>query len=129
VAINALMALPFAARLIGPAVTAHHNRTDRLCAQLDISGWNRLRLIDAPVLAWPCLSAFAFAAALSLGDVSVIALFGSRDLQTLPYLIFQNMGSYRTDDAAALALILTAMTALIMMTADRGMKQRERRPA
>jgi len=127
VAINALMALPFVSRMVGPAIIAHHSRTDRLCAQLDLSGWNRLRLVDAPILAGPCLSALAFAAALSLGDVSVIALFGSRDLQTLPYLIFQNMGSYRSDDAAALALILTVLMALIMIVADRATYRRKRK--
>ena len=42
--------------------------------------------------------------ALSLGDLGVIALFGSDAVQTLPYLLLARMGSYRTADAAGLAL-------------------------
>ena len=44
--------------------------------------------------------------ALSLGDLGTIALFGNNSIQTLPYLLLQRMGSYRTEDAAGLALIL-----------------------
>ena len=63
-----------------------------------------MRLIDWPVLRRPLLTGFAFAMALSLGDLGVIALFGSDAVQTLPYLLLERMGSYRTDDAAGLAL-------------------------
>ena len=44
----------------------------------------------------PLLTGFAFAMALSLGDLGVIALFGSDSVQTLPYLLLERMGSYRT---------------------------------
>jgi ABC-type sulfate transport system permease component len=44
--------------------------------------------------------------ALSLGDLGAIALFGSDRIITLPWLLYQKLGSYRTDDAAGLALLL-----------------------
>ena len=50
----------------------------------------------------------------------MITIFGSQDVQTLPYLILQRMGSYRTQDAAGLALLLCVMTMALMMIADRG---------
>ena len=87
VAVNAVMAMPFAIRAIRPAHDAASERHERLCAQLGISGWNRLRLIDWPSLRRPLATAFAFAMALSLGDLGVIALFGSDAVQTLPYLL------------------------------------------
>lgn len=124
VAINAAMALPFAARLLLPAIQAHMSRTQALTAQLGIVGWAKFRLVDWPVLRRPALLAGGFAMALSLGDVGVIALFGSRDLQTLPWLILQNMGSYRSDDGAALALVLCIMTSTLMLIADRAMTTR-----
>lgn len=119
VAINALMALPFAARLVFPAVITHHQRHDRLCAQLGLGGWSRFWTIDFAVLRAPLAAGFGFAMALSLGDVSVIALYGSRDLVTLPSLILQNMGSYRSTEAQALALVLCVLTAIIMLGSDR----------
>ncbi|MBO6717439.1 MAG: thiamine/thiamine pyrophosphate ABC transporter permease [Rhizobiaceae bacterium] len=118
VAVNAVMAMPFAMRAIRPAYDSASARHERLAAQLDIRGWARLRLIDWPPLRRPLATAFAFAMALSLGDLGVIALFGSENVQTLPYLLLQRMGAYRTHDAAGLALMLGALCFALMMIAD-----------
>ena len=59
--------------------------------------------------------------AISLGDLGAIALFGSQDLVTLPYLLLQRMGSYRTADAAGLALILGILCLSLMALAERGL--------
>jgi thiamine transport system permease protein len=119
VTVNAVMAMPFAIRAIRPAHDAASERHERLCAQLGISGWNRLRLVEWPALRRPLTTALAFAMALSLGDLGVIALFGSDAVQTLPYLLLARMGSYRTDDAAGLALLLGLLCLALMMLADR----------
>ncbi|WP_353644117.1 thiamine/thiamine pyrophosphate ABC transporter permease [Mesorhizobium sp. WSM2239] len=119
VTVNAVMAMPFAIRAVRPAHDAASERHERLCAQLGIGGWNRLRLVEWPVLRRPLMTAFAFAMALSLGDLGVIALFGSDAVQTLPYLLLARMGSYRTDDAAGLALLLGLLCLALMMLADR----------
>ncbi|PLP60088.1 thiamine/thiamine pyrophosphate ABC transporter, permease protein [Mesorhizobium loti] len=124
VAVNAIMAMPFALRAIRPAYDAASERHERLCAQLGITGWARLRLIDWPVLRRPLATAFAFAMALSLGDLGVIALFGSDTLQTLPYLLLARMGSYRTADAAGLALLLGLVCFALILLADRLGKER-----
>jgi thiamine transport system permease protein len=57
--------------------------------------------------------------ALSLGDLGVIALFGSDAVKTLPYLLLERMGSYRTADAAGLGLFLAALTLALMLLSDR----------
>lgn len=119
VTVNALMAMPFAVRAIRPAHDAAAARHERLCAQLGLSGWSRLRLVDWPVLRRPLLTALSFAMALSLGDLGVIALFGSDAVQTLPYLLLARMGSYRTDDAAGLALLLGCLCLFLVYVADR----------
>jgi thiamine transport system permease protein len=121
VAVNAAMAMPFVMRAIRPAHDRSAVRHDRLAQSLGIRGLSRWRLIDWPVLRGPLLTGFAFAAALSLGDLGVIALFGSQEVQTLPYLLLLRLGSYRTEDAAGLALILALMTlALIWLAARTG---------
>ena len=118
VAVNAIMAMPFAMRAIRPAYDSASARHERLCAQLGISGIARLRLVDWPPLKRPLATAFAFAMALSLGDLGVIALFGSENVQTLPYLLLQRMSAYRTQDAAGIALMLGALCFALMMFAD-----------
>ena len=104
--INMLMALPFVYRVLEPAMASHSARTGRLAASLGLGGWHRLRFVDWPVLRKPVLMALSFACALSLGDLGAVALFGSQDMVTLPWLLYSRMGSYRSTDAAGLALFL-----------------------
>lgn len=120
VAINALMALPFVQRVLAPAMATHAVRTERLAASLGIGGFHRLRWIDWPALRKPLFMAFSFALALSLGDLGAIALFGSQDLATLPWLLYSRMGSYRTADAAGLALMLGILCLILTMLGTAG---------
>ncbi len=117
--VNAVMAIPFAVRAIRPAHDSAFDRHDRLCRQLGIRGLSRLRLVDWPVMRRPLATGFAFAMALSIGDLGVIALFGSEEVQTLPYLLLSRMSSYRTADAAGIALILAVFCFLLIMLAER----------
>ena len=118
--INAIMALPFVMRVLEPAHVTHMARTERLSAALGLTGLRRLVLVDWPGLRQALFLALAFAMALSLGDLGAIALFGSQDLVTLPYLLLQRMGSYRTNDAAGLALVLGLLCLALMVFAGRG---------
>lgn len=109
VAINALMALPFVMRVLEPAAREHHRQTSRLTASLGIEGPGKFWWIDRPVLLRPALLALSFAMALSLGDLGAVALFGSNEFVTLPWLLYSRLSSYRTDDADGLALILAIL--------------------
>ncbi|QFI68019.1 thiamine ABC transporter, transmembrane component [Sinorhizobium alkalisoli] len=120
IAINALMALPFVHRVLAPAMATHAVRTERLAASLGIGGFHRLRWIDWPPLRKAFFTAFSFALALSLGDLGAIALFGSQDLATLPWLLYSRMGSYRTADAAGLALLLGILCLIFTMLGTAG---------
>jgi thiamine transport system permease protein len=119
IVINALMALPFSLRILAPAMHQAAQDHNRLCASLGLSGWHRFHLIDLPVLARPLTMALAFSAALSIGDLGVIALFGSEDFTTLPFLLYQRFGSYRIDDAAGLALLLMIFCLGLVSAAER----------
>ncbi|MBW9114272.1 thiamine/thiamine pyrophosphate ABC transporter permease ThiP [Rhizobium cauense] len=125
IAINALMALPFVMRILEPAFGIHKRRTQKLAASLGISGWARLRLVDLPALLRPLLTAFSFAMALSLGDLGAVALFGSDRFVTLPWLVYSRMGSYRTNDADGLALILGLVCLLLTIAGTMGSARRE----
>jgi thiamine transport system permease protein len=112
------MAIPYAGRILAPAVAEAAQSHDRLCASLGISGWSRLRLIDWPALRRPLGLALAFAMALSLGDLGAIALFGSEHVRTLPLLLLQRMSSYRTADATGLAGLLGLLCLALLWAAD-----------
>ncbi len=106
--INALMGLPFAIRIIEQPFLQLFIDHNKLCESLDIKGWNRFFISTWPILRKPIALALAFSSTLAAGDLTVIALFGSDDIKTLPYLLYQLMGSYRLEAAAAAAFCLLA---------------------
>jgi thiamine transport system permease protein len=119
VLVNALMALPFVLRIMSPAFEASERRYSDLSASVGLTGMNRFLRVDAPVLAKPFAVALAFALVLSVGDLGAAALFGAYDLVTLPVLILNLMGSYRTDDAAGVALLLGLFVFALIALAER----------
>ena len=127
--INALMALPFVVRVLEPAYGTHLTRTARLALSLGVTGMYRLRWIDWPALRKPFLTAFAFAMALSLGDLSAVAIFGAEGFATLPWLLFSRMASYRTADAAGIALILGVICLLLTLPSTAAERKTERSAA
>lgn len=113
---NTLMCLPFMLTVLIPALARYPQ--DRLMASLGLSGSVRWRRVHWPrhraLLCW----CWVFAFGLSLGDFGVVALFGSQDFVTLPYLLYQKLGSYRTGDAYGLALMMWAVLALLFVMAS-----------
>jgi len=120
VLVNALMGLPFVLRILGPAATQIAERHLRLCDSLGMSGWNRFRLVDWPLLRRPAALSLAVCSALAVGDLGVIALFGTPGTQTLPLLLYHQMGSYRVGPAAVTALVLLAITLALFFVIERG---------
>ena len=110
--INAIMALPFAYRLLETPLLIAEKRHGRLAASLGLSAHDRFRFVEWPALKKPVFTAAALAAALSIGDFGVIAFFGGVDLITLPLLLYQQLGAYRMQDASATALLLTLLVFL-----------------
>ena len=58
-------------------------------------------------------------AALSMGDLGVIALFADPDTATLPLQMYRLMGSYRMEAAAGAALLLLALALAAFWACDR----------
>jgi thiamine transport system permease protein len=119
VLLSALLALPYAMRLLGPALQQSAAVHDRLCAGLGLTGWNRWRLVDWPALRPAIGFASALSVALAIGDLASIALFGAPDNETLPLLLYQLMGSYRMNEAAGVALFMIVLVALLFIGIER----------
>ncbi|MFC3396689.1 thiamine/thiamine pyrophosphate ABC transporter permease ThiP [Brenneria rubrifaciens] len=103
---NALMAIPYALKVLENPMYDVAERYNQLCSSLDIRCWNRLKIIELKALKQPLTQALAFASVLSIGDFGVIALFGSEQFRTLPFYLYQQIGSYRSADGAVTALLL-----------------------
>ena len=89
------MALPFALRVMIPQLRDIVADFGRLADSLGMHGRDRLRLLILPRLRRQLGFAAGLAAALSIGDLGVIALFADPDIATLPLQILRLMGAYR----------------------------------
>lgn len=106
---NVLMSLPFALSVLSPAMQKTAQRYDKLIFSLNLTKLQRWVYCEYPYLKSSLGYVFALAFCFSLGDLGIIALFGSDDFSTLPWYLYQLMGSYRTEDGAGVALILLAI--------------------
>lgn len=117
--VNALMALPFVLRAIGPALADCRKDYGRLSEALGLSVFARFRYVFVPVLRRPVAFGLGLTAALSMGDLGVIALFADADNATLPLQIYRLMGSYRMEEAAGAALLLLVLSLGLFWGFDR----------
>jgi ABC-type spermidine/putrescine transport system permease subunit II len=107
---NALLSLPFAAATLGPPLEAIAHARGKLIRSLGLSGLRQFLAVEYPLIGRDIGIALALAFCFSLGDLGVIALFGMQDFQTLPLMMYRALGSYRSNDAAAIAAILLVLT-------------------
>jgi len=119
IAINAVMGLPFVIRSLGPALRQNHARYHYLCQSLALQGWNRFRYLEWPLLRQPLGLAAALVAALAMGDLGVIALFGTPHSATLPLLIYQQLGAYMIPQATVTALLLLVLSLTVFWGLER----------
>ena len=118
--VNALVALPFLLRALVPAAMVAEATQGRLADALGMTGVARLRHAILPRLRRPLGFGAGLAAAFSMGDLGVIALFSTPGQGTLPLEMYRLMGSYRTDDAQGAVVLLMGLTLALFWAFDRG---------
>jgi thiamine transport system permease protein len=114
-----MMGLPFVIRTLGPAMRQNQMRYQNLCHSLALGGWDRFRFVDWPLLRRPIGLSAALVTALAMGDLGVIALFGTPETATLPLLIYQQLGAYLIPQATATALLLLGLCLLAFWILER----------
>lgn len=118
--VNAVMSLPFALRALIPALRNAEQEYGTLAESLDISDFAKFRLVIWPRIRPAAGFATGLAAALSMGDLGVIALFSNPGSATLPLVLYQLMGSYQMVAANGAALVLVLLSLLLFWVFDRG---------
>ena len=116
---NALMAVPYALKVLETPMRDITARYSILCESLGLSGFTRLRVIELRALKRPLAQALAFACVLSIGDFGVVALFGNENFRTLPFYLYQQIGAYRSQDGAVTALILLLLCFLLFTVIEK----------
>jgi thiamine transport system permease protein len=116
---NALMAIPYALKVLESPMRDATARYGQLCQSLDLSGLTRFRIVEMRALKRPLAQALAFACVLSIGDFGVVALFGNEDFRTLPFYLYQQIGAYRSQDGAVTAFILLLLCFLLFTVIEK----------
>jgi len=116
---NALLALPFAVATLSPPLDAIALSRGRLIRSLGLTGARQFTHIEWPLIGRDAGVVVALAFCFSLGDLGVIALFGTQDFATLPLLMVRALGAYRTNDAASIAAIMLCLTIAAFVTIPR----------
>ena len=107
---NSLLALPFAVATLGPPLDAIVQSRGKLIRSLGMSSWRQFVDVEWPLIAPEAGVVVALAFCFSLGDLGVIALFGTEDFATLPLLLVRALGAYRSNDAAVIAALMLLLT-------------------
>jgi thiamine transport system permease protein len=107
---NALLSLPFAMATLAPPFEAIARSRGRLIRSLDLGGMRQFTQIEWPLIARDIGLVLALGFCFSLGDLGVIALFGTQNFATLPLLLVRSLGAYRTHDAATIAALMLVLT-------------------
>ena len=116
---NVMLCLPFTVNIIQSKSIFLRRKHDLLCSSLGINGVNRFFKIDFPSLKSVFGVSLGISACLSLGDLSVIALFGSQNFQTIPWLIYQYMSSYKMNEASSTSTLLIILCFLLFFIFSR----------
>ncbi|MEM7520989.1 MAG: thiamine/thiamine pyrophosphate ABC transporter permease ThiP [Pseudomonadota bacterium] len=118
--VNALMSLPFCLRILVPPLRNTMRDYSRLTQALGMQGWALWRWIYLPRLAAPLGFAAGLTAALSVGDLGVIALFADGERATLPLQMYRLMSAYQMEAAAGAALLLLLMALGLFWACEAG---------
>ena len=117
--VNATLALPYLFGLLLPEALRLQADYARLAESLSLRGAARLQLLVLPRLARPLGFGTGLAAALSMGDLGVVALFAGERGVTLPLLVQRLTSAYRMEAAAAAALLLVGLSFALFWLFDR----------
>jgi thiamine transport system permease protein len=118
--VNATLSLPFCLRAILPAIRTVEGRYGRLAQSMGVTGFGYFRLILWPNIRPAVGFSAGLTAALSMGDLGVVALFADPDQATLPLVLYRLMSAYKIGAASGAGLLLLGLSLGLFWIFDRG---------
>lgn len=119
---QAVVAVPLVARTVLPVLRAIDPRLREVAGTLGAGPLAVLRTVDLPLAARSLGLAVGFAFAVSLGEFGATSFLVRPQSETLPVVIFRLIGRPGAENygmALAASVILAALTAVVMMLAER----------
>ncbi|NRA20181.1 MAG: thiamine/thiamine pyrophosphate ABC transporter permease ThiP [Oceanospirillaceae bacterium] len=118
VILNIMMVLPFAIQQIRARLLQYDSDYAVLSQSLKLSTRQKLS-IEWHYSKSVFFSTFALVIMLAMGDVAIFSIFGSDQLKTLPWLIYQYAGSYKINEASLASAVLLLLYATLLFNLER----------
>ena len=87
---------------------------------LGASGWELFRTVELPLMRKALSSAFAYGAALSLGDLSAVLVLGQGKVITLAVAVYRLIGHYNFPQAIALGTLFILLAVALFSLVEGG---------
>ena len=87
---------------------------------LGASGWELFRTVELPLMRKALSSAFAYGAALSLGDLSAVLVLGQGKVITLAVAVYRLIGHYNFPQAIALGTLFMLLAVVLFSLVEGG---------
>lgn len=117
VILNIMLVLPFAIQQIRARLLQYDSDYAHLAQSLKLSFWQNIS-IEWRYAKHVFASTFALVLMLAMGDVAIFSIFGSDQLKTLPWLIYQYAGSYKINEASLASAILLLLYAILLFNLE-----------
>ena len=114
-----VMSLPLAYLVVRGARSEQRVELVQAARSLGAGWWRAKFDIELPLLRRALMTAFAYGAAFSLGDVAGVLVIGQGRVVTLAVAVYRLMGHYRFPMALALGTVLLALSLGLFTLADR----------
>ncbi len=124
---HATAALPFAYRSMAEGLASLSTVAADASASLGASHARTALLVALPLSAKRFRSAWAFAAAISLGELNAVLMLGLENWETLPLLVYRAAGAYRFGSACAAGTLLALACAAAFLLSEFGSYKRSNR--
>ncbi|MFH1610118.1 MAG: ABC transporter permease subunit, partial [Candidatus Bipolaricaulota bacterium] len=116
---HTLIVYPFVVRAIRPLWDGLDPTVTEAARTLGATRFAAFRTVELPLLAGGVLAAGAFAFALSLGEMTAVAMLSGPGVMTMPMAIYHFLGNRDFGAASAMATVLMVTTALAAWAWDR----------
>jgi thiamine transport system permease protein len=118
-AVHAVIALPFAFNSIYQGIGSLPRTTLQAASVFGAAPLARLRTVEIPMCAPQIRSAWAFSAAISLGELNAVLMLNMKNWETLPLYIYRAAAAYRYGNACAAGTLLLFCILGTMLLAEK----------
>lgn len=120
---HVVITLPFCLRAIMPVYRAMPENLPKSALTLGCSPFRTFMSIELPLLRSALLTSFAFAFAISVGEMNATLMLSSNSIETIPVAIYRLINAYNYQGACALGTVLIIVCLAVFITTEAARKR------